>query len=230
MIDVPDIPTQLAAAARALQNESNTQATLERSVQLATQLIPHCHYAGISIVHRDHTIDTTAATDPLVARGDELQYKLGEGPHLDAIWHHDTVSSPDLTQENRWPTWAPRLATELNIVSMLCLQLFTSSTTVGTLNLYSTKVDAFDAGDIDTATVLAAHIAVAVAETRQADQLRLSAHSRNIIGQAQGILMERYQLDNTQAFLALRRVSQDNNTKLILVAENLIRTRTIPGL
>jgi GAF domain-containing protein len=225
-----NLQTELARAARALKNEAGTQGTLERSVWLTTELIPHCHYAGIAIVHPDRTIDTSAATDPLVLKGDELQYKLGEGPCMDAIRHRDTVLIENLAEERRWPTWAPKLAAELNVASMLCLQLFTSSTIVGALNLYSRRVNAFDNTDIETATVLAAQIAVAVAETQQADQLRLSANSRNIIGQAQGILMERYRLDDTQAFLTLRRVSQSSNTKLISVAEALVRTRITPDL
>ena len=106
--DLSSLHNQLAGAARALQDEPDTQRTLDRSVQVATDLIPNCTYAGISIVHRDGLIDTPAATSELVRRGDELQYEFGEGPCLDAIWHHDTVVSPDLTVEQRWPRWAPR--------------------------------------------------------------------------------------------------------------------------
>jgi GAF domain-containing protein len=229
-VDEPlDLPEELAAVARALQTEPTTQRTLDRSVRLAVQLIPDCHFAGISIVQDDRTITTTAATDPLLMAGDELQYALGEGPGLDALWHYDTVISPDLAHDQRWPNWAPRAAAELNIASMLSLQLFTSTTVVGALNLYSTITDAFDDDALDTATALAAHVAVAVAETQHADQLHLKATSRAIIGQAQGILMERYDLDDEQAFRALRRVSQDTNTKLGHVAEELIRTRKTPG-
>jgi transcriptional regulator with GAF, ATPase, and Fis domain len=230
MKEIQDLHTQLAAASRALQNEADTHGTLRRSVRLAIELIPHCHYSGIAIVGSDRTITTALATDPLVVRGDELQYELGQGPCLDAIWHHETVVISDLAAERRWPTWAPRLAAELEVTSMLCVQLFTSSTIVGALNLYSRDLDAFDHSDVDTATVLAAHIAVAVADTQKADQLRLSATSRSTIGQAQGILMERYRLNDTQAFLALRRVSQDNNIKLVNVAQKLVQTRVTPGL
>jgi hypothetical protein len=84
------------------------------------------------------------ATDELVNRGDELQYALGEGPCLDAIWHYDTVISANLAEEDRWTRWAPRVAAELNIRSMLALRLFTSTELVGGLNLYSKDIDAFD--------------------------------------------------------------------------------------
>src|SRR5829696_9556937 len=108
---------------------------------------------------------------------------------------------------------------------MLCLRLFTSTDLVGALNLYSKQIDAFDDDDAYTGTYLAAQVAVAVAETQASDGLRISALNRTIIGQAQGILMERYKMDTDQAFNVLRRVSQDNNIKLIRVADELVRTR-----
>ena len=225
-----DLYAQLAEATRELHAEPSTQLTLQRSVLLATELIPNCDYAGISMVHRNRTIDTPAATDELVIRGDELQYALGEGPCLDAIWHYDTVISANLAEEERWTTWAPRVAAELNIRSMLALRLFTSTELVGGLNLYSKDVDAFDEDDAYTGTYLAAQIAVAVAEEQQTDSLRIGALNRTIIGQAQGILMERYKIDADQAFNVMRRVSQDNNIKLIRVADELVRTRRTPGI
>ena len=225
-----DLHVQLAEASRELHAEPDTKQTLQRSVALATELIPNCHYAGISMVHRNRTIDTPAATHDLVNRGDQLQYALGEGPCLDAIWHYDTVISANLAEEDRWTTWAPRVASELNIRSMLALRLFTSTELVGGLNLYSKAIDAFDEDDAYTGTYLAAQIAVAVAETQQTDSLRIGALNRTVIGQAQGILMERYKIGADQAFNLMRRVSQDNNIKLIRVADELVRTRRTPGI
>ena len=230
MSEPADLSSQLAAAARALQEEPDTQRTFDRSVRIATELIPGCDYAGTSIVQRDGTIETPAATGAMVRRADELQYELNEGPCLDAIWHHDTVVSHDLAQEDRWPLWAPRVVAEFGVRSMLCLQLFTSANVVGALNLYSSQVNGFDDDDRDAATPLAALIAVAMAETQHADDLRIGALTRTVIGQAQGILMERFSLDAVQAFNALRRVSQDNSQKMVRVAEDLVRTRVTPGV
>src|SRR5215213_9620252 len=74
-----DLHTQLAQASRELHAEPDTQRTMDRSVLLATELIPNCDHAGISIVHRNRTIDTPAATDEVARRGDELQYALDGG-------------------------------------------------------------------------------------------------------------------------------------------------------
>jgi transcriptional regulator with GAF, ATPase, and Fis domain len=229
-VSVPaGLSAQLAAASRALEDEPDTQHTLQRSVRIATELLASCDYAGVSIVNRNGSIDTPAATDILVERADQLQYEFGEGPCLDAIWHHDTVTSEDLTEEARWPRWAPRVAADFGVRSMLCLQLFTGASVVGALNLYSESVAAFTPDDFDTATYLAAHVAVAVAGTQHADDLRLGALNRTIIGQAQGILMERFSVDAAGAFTILRRVSQDSSKRLLWVAGELVHTRVTPG-
>jgi transcriptional regulator with GAF, ATPase, and Fis domain len=220
---------QLADAARSLQAETSTQRTLERCVALATELIDGCDYAGVSIVHRKAPIQTPAGTDPLVMRGDELQYALQEGPCLDAIWNAETVHSPDLASEQRWPRWAPQVVAELGVASMLSFQLYTSADTLGALNLYSQTIDAFDEDDFNAGMLLAAQGAVALAESQHVVQLQNAALSRTIIGQAEGILMERFQLTADQAFAVLRRVSQANNTKLHAVAGELVVTREIPA-
>ena len=225
-----DLHEQLAEAARELEAEPDTRQTLERSVTIALDLVPHADQAGISIVHRKGRIQTPAASTDAVLQADDLQYQLDEGPSLDAIWTQDIVTASDLRHDPRWPSWAPQVSTRFGFASMLCVQLFTSTTVVGGINLYSTRTEAFDRDDLDIATYLAAHTAVAVAESQTEDQLRLAAVNRTAIGQAQGILMERFSIDANRAFDLLRRVSQTSNTRLLDVATTIISTRRVPGL
>jgi GAF domain-containing protein len=219
---------QFAQAARDLQGEGDTQHTLDRAVAIATRLIPGCDVAGVSIVHADGTIDTPARTATLVAEVDRLQYAVRQGPCLDAIRVAETVSSPDLTREQRWPLWAPRVA-GLGIASMLCVRLYTSRDTLGALNLLSRTRDAFDQDDVTTASHLAAHLAVALAESQHAEELHSGALNRTVIGQAEGILMERFSLTPSGAFEVLSRVAQEHGAALHRVAAELVRTRLTPG-
>jgi GAF domain-containing protein len=225
-----DLHAQLADAARELEAEPDTQQTLQRSVAVALELVPHADQAAISIVHRKGRITTPAASAESCRHADELQYELDEGPCLDAIWTQDIVIAADLAHDARWPNWAPRVSSAFGFTSMLCVQLFTTTNTVGGLNLYSTKTDAFDPDDLDIATYLAAHVAVAVADSQTEDQLRLAAVNRTVIGQAQGILMERFAIDAHRAFDVLRRVSQHSNTRLLEVATTIVNTRQVPGV
>jgi AmiR/NasT family two-component response regulator len=111
---------------------------------------------------------------------------------------------------------------------MLSVRLYTSSTTVGTLNLFDRLPDRFDVSDQEVAHVLARHAAVALANARNTQNLWQAIDARKRVGQAQGILMERFDLDEDKAFSVLMRYSQNNNMKLRDVAERLVTTRDLP--
>ncbi len=223
-----DIAADLAAAARELQSESDVANTLEKAIKLCVELIECCDDAGVSIVHR-RGIDTPAATSDAVARGDALQYELNEGPCLDAIRDHELIHSPDLANDDRWPNWGPRTTAEGDVRSMLCVRLYVDEDNLGALNLYSRRVNGFDASQQAEALALAAHVAIALTAAREIEHLHDSVASRTVIGQAQGILMERFDIDSGRAFDVLRRVSQDKNVRLHKVAAELIATRKTPG-
>jgi GAF domain-containing protein len=221
---------QFAAIARSLRNEPDELQTLEKALEAAVEVVSGCDAAGITLVQRRHrTVETPAATDDLARRSDQLQLEVGEGPCLSVLDREDIIYCTDLMAERRWPLWAPRVADELGVLSMICFQLFTTQQSIGALNLYSFHVDAFDARDQAVGLALAAHIAVAVAASRDIDSHDRAIAHRTVIGQAEGLLMERYGLSPEQAFTFLKRVSQDSNTKLTDVAATLVRTRKTPG-
>ena len=218
-----------AAIARSLAAEHSELETMDKALAVAVEIIEGCQHAGISLVMPGRRIETPAATSDVAWRGDRLQYELNEGPCLDSIADEETIVCPDLLTEKRWAAWGPRVAKELGVRSMLCFQLFTTDKTLGALNLYSESPDAFDAHDEAVGLTLAAHIAVAVAASREIDTRDAAIVNRTVIGQAEGILMERYQLDAEKAFSVLKRVSQDTQTKLAVVARGLVETREMPS-
>ena len=218
---------QLADAARSMQGKSGTQETLDEAVEVATEIIPGCDLAGMSIVHRGG-IDTPAASGEALRRLDELQFELKEGPCFDALRKHEVVLSRDLATDQRWPTWGPRVAQEIGVGSIVSYRLFTTEDTLGAMNLYSLTHDAFDPEDIYNGEALAVHVAVALAAAQNVTHLETAITSRTVIGQAEGILMERFDLSPAQAFAVLRRVSQHQNIKLNRIAEELVLTRETP--
>ena len=228
-MSLDDLTEQLAAAARDLSAEGVGD-TLDKAVGLAVELIDGCDAACVSLVHRGSSIDTPAYTTDKVLRGDHLQYELQEGPCMDAVWDQEIVLSTDLAGDDRWPTWGPRVVEELGVGSMLCIQLFTDDKTLGALNMYSWQPQAFSmAGDRSEGLALGAHVAVALAAAQQIEGLNTAIASRTIIGQAEGILMERFGIEGDRAFEVLRRVSSNSNTKLHAVAAELVLTRRIPS-
>jgi transcriptional regulator with GAF, ATPase, and Fis domain len=226
---VHDLSAQLAGAARDLGSE-DVEHTLDKSVHLAVELIEGCEACAITVVRRGRGLDTPVSTGDMPARGDALQYELGEGPCMDAVWEHEVVVSHDLAGEERWPTWSPRVVAELGARSMMCVQLFANEQTLGALNMYSTRANAFrEASDRAEGQALAAHVAVAFVAALEIEGLNLALVNRTIIGQAEGILMERFAISGDAAFGVLRRVSSHTNRKLAEVATEVVQTRQVPA-
>ena len=219
---------RLADAARVLIDEPTAQQTFDRIVALAVDMMPGCSAAGISQVTRTG-IRTPAATDDAVRAGDQMQYELDEGPCIDAIREHELVLSGDVEVDPRWPRWGPAVASTLGVRSMMCFRLYTSETKHGAINLYSEAREAFSAADEPMLAMFAGVAAAAMTSAETQDQLTSAIATRMVIGQAQGILMERFKISPANAFAVMSRLSQDTNTKLVAVAEEIVATGTVPG-
>lgn len=215
-----------ARAARDFQDKPDEGSQLQLAAELAVEFVPGCDHAGIAIVKGSRTV-TGGSSDHVVRRGDELQNELNEGPSLDSVRTHDTVISQDLSREPRWPRWAPQVISELGVRSMLSLLLHTTSRSYGSLNLYADRTQAYNSESLAVAQTLAAHIAVAVAARREIDHRGVAMVNRTVIGQAEGILMERFDLSPDQAFNFLRRQSQQSNRKLLQVCTELVAGRQL---
>lgn len=201
---------------------------LSVGVGLIAEMVSGCDHVGITQITRSGLVNI-AATDDVARIADRWQYELREGPCVTTVRDHQTVLSLDLSGDRRWPRWAPLAVEELGIKSMLSLLLYTHERAHGAVNLYAAQTDAFTPDDLSVAKALAAHLAVAVVASEEIAHLGVAITNRTVIGQAEGILMERLQISADQAFDYLRRVSQDTNTKLVQVAARLVHTRVLPG-
>lgn len=172
LVDLADalkLADVMAAAARALQAEEGPQRTLQKFTELAVEGVEGCDYAGVSMVYGDR-ITTPAATDDVPVDVDRLQYETGQGPCLDAIRHHEVFRTGDLREEDRWPDFATRATQETGVRSMLAVRLFLAEDTLGSLNLYSKRPDAFTDDSIIVARLLATQAAVAVSAARESER------------------------------------------------------------
>jgi len=226
---VDALAAQFGEVARQLQSEPDTDAVLDRLVATAVALIPGAEDGSISTVAGRRDVTSQHPSSGLPARIDALQTETGQGPCLDAAYEHRTVRVPDLRHEERWPRFA-RLAAEAGAGSMLCFQLYVEDDDLGALNLYSREADAFDDESEQVGLLFASHAAVALADARELEQLQQAVATRDLIGQAKGMLMERYDLDGERAFRVLTRASQNTQRKLRDVAEELVRTRRLDGV
>lgn len=210
-----DFEMALAGMARDLLAQGTAQATLDRIVGYAVDLVDGCEYAGVLQLRSGQRVESAAVTSDLVRKSDQAQESAGEGPCFDALLHSLPIQRiADMrTCDEQWPEFAPR-ARELGIGSMLGLLLYTEEDELGALNLYSSRRDAFGESSERVGWLLASHAAVLYSAARTHSQLEAAMASRKDIGEALGQLMATYHLDEARAITLLKQVSQDRNVKL----------------
>lgn len=223
----PGLADRLSDLARTLEQQPDAQLTLDAIVRAAVETVPGAQHASISVIRRRREVETRASTDGFAHAIDQAQYDSGHGPCLDALYDEATVRLPDLPAEPRWPAFI-RAARALGVGSMLAVQLFVVGDDLGALNLSSREPSAFDDESEHVALLFASHAAVAMSGAQERALLRKAVSTRQLIGQAQGVLMERFKITDEQAFALLVRASQDRNRKLTAIADQLVRSGELP--
>lgn len=219
------LASELAHAARAMADQPDLQATLDVICTQAVDAVS-ADACGIFLL-RKGTVYSAALSTPELRAAEQAQVEADEGPCLDALQHRRTVLVRDLRVERRWPRWAPRMV-DLGWLSVLSLPLAERNRTVGTLNLVARAAGRFDEADVQAGQLFADHASLALNAARTESSLSEAVRTRHVIGVAQGILIERYDLDLDRAFEAMRRHSQEGNVKLHSVAEHVVRHRRLP--
>jgi GAF domain-containing protein len=220
------IMSTLAEVARLAVEDSDMENTAEALVAAAMRCVD-CDFGGLTVFGPKGQLSTMAATSPVVEQADALQYELAEGPCVAAAWDRETYVSNDVANDPRWPNWGPKAAA-LGFSSLLATRLSNGDQSVGAMNLYSSRERDFTAEDRDFAQVFAVHATSALLAVRQRENLRVAMDARTLIGQAQGILMERFDIDADKAFAVLRRYSQTRNLKVRHLAAEIVSSRTLP--
>ncbi|MBU8829375.1 GAF and ANTAR domain-containing protein [Mycolicibacterium goodii] len=201
---------------------TDTDAVLGELTQSAVEYVPGAQYAGITIAGRDGKVHTAATTSDYPAVLDEIQQRVESGPCLTAAWEQHVTRIDDMETEQRWPAYCREALAETPIRSVLAYQLYADNQTMGALNFYAEVPGAFDADAVESGLIIATHAALVWSLMRRDEQFRSALASRDIIGQAKGMLMERYGIDAGQAFEVLKKLSQSSNTPLVEVAREIV--------
>lgn len=214
---------------RALRvDEADLAGTLVAILTSATSVISGADHAGLNLLTRrgfepQATVGT--APEPL----DELQRRTGFGPCIDSSREQMSIAIEDMTSDPRWPEFASA-AVDLGVHAMMCVPLWVDERRLGSLSLYAEASNAFDSTAKRLADLYATHAALALLEAQRTDQLRRALASRDLIGQAKGVLMARHGITADEAFRLLRRASQNLNCKITVVAETVTTAGEVPQL
>jgi transcriptional regulator with GAF, ATPase, and Fis domain len=213
----------LASAVLEMAREPSVPATIERLTGLIVEAIDTCDAAAVA-VFEGGTPTTLVASDEAIRDVLQTYARFGTTPGKTAYGDHDAVYSPDLSRDARWPDYSTGLTQTLGIHTVYALPLRLDNKPVAVLVLYAKAVNAFDHEAMETAQVLAVHATAAVTGAVELAHLHAALDSRTVIGQATGMVMERFGLDASSAFGVLRRLSQEQNIKLRDIADQVVET------
>ena len=238
--EVEDRPTLLALAfaniAEGLYDAETYEEVLTRIAAAAVQTVAGAQSASVVLLE-DGTYRTAGSTDQSATAVDQAQYDAEEGPTMDAFTMAivDVPSFPD----ERWPLLGAHPG-DHGVQSSLSYQFDTSTrdhaeARTASLNVYGLTPAAFDEAAQEIGAILAAYASLAARAVGERTTLEaLDRHleqallSRDVIGQAKGILMERLKTTPEDAFEILKRSSQRLNLKLREVARSLAETGQVP--
>ena len=196
-------------------------AILQSVTGAAVELIAGVHCADVLVISGPDLFRSMAATSQLAIELDGMQRRFREGPCLDAAVGHSVIVCNDLGKDPRWPSFA-KAAIAAGVHAMLSFQLFTHNGRMGALNLFGLTPDAFTLESEALGAMLATHVANAFIADDKALQFRSALNSRDVIGQAKGMIMERFCVDAVRAFELLVKLSQQSNTRVAVVAAELV--------
>jgi GAF domain-containing protein len=222
--DEQQLAEVFAEISRVLLAEPDVQSTLDKMCELLVDTVEGCNHAVVTVV-RNHHLESPAASDDVGPAVDAIQLEVDEGPCLEAIREHEVVLTDDLTTESRWPQFSRRAVETTGVRSMLAFRMFVAADTLGSLNLYSKRAGAFTDESLAVGTIFAAHAAVALraAQTKEdLARLREVVETRELIGQAKGIVMGRQGISSDAAMEILCRGAERLKVELRELARRVV--------
>jgi ANTAR domain-containing protein/GAF domain-containing protein len=233
----PMLMASFGQLARQLFSSEDLTEVLSQVLKFSINAVAGCDWASVTLSRHGRVVDTVSS-DAVAAELDGIQFGTGLGPGPEAMQREQPVYVPRLADSARWPALAA-MGAELGAASVLCNGLFVHQqaewSPLGAFNLYGSVPDAFSNEDMEFCSILSAYLSVAVAMAHrryEVDRREAALHrglsTRDVIGQAKGILMERQRLSAGDAFDVLRRTSQQLNRKLTDVAQHLAETGELP--
>jgi GAF domain-containing protein len=226
-IERPELSESLTKIAGLLISEEKLDAVLELVVSLTARTVDAADGVSVTLI-RNGRYTSAAYSNETTRRADAWQYATNEGPCLAAALDGKRHVARDLQTDDRWPEFA-KMAADEGVRGVLSIPLSPLGEPIGTLNTYCFRPDCFSDEDVEIASLFAEQAAIVIANSvayssavNTNGQLKEALDSRELIGQAKGVLMEREKCSADEAFAILKQVSQRTNRKLRQVALDVI--------
>ncbi|MEA2484622.1 MAG: hypothetical protein QOC55_2569 [Thermoleophilaceae bacterium] len=214
------IQSTLAGLVSALVHGAGIDEMLSKLTSASVALVSGADFANVSLI-KNGSVHSIAATSELAALLDGAQQAAGQGPCLDAVNSQRPIRCVDLVADVRWPRFAGA-ATNAGVRTVLSCPMDMPGTIGATLSLFGSQPGVLREGSESTAAMLAHHAAIALFTAEHERQFKAALATRDVIGQAKGMIMERFGVHSDRAFAMLKKMSQQSNTPVRQLASGLV--------
>lgn len=224
---MPSVCVKIAEFTHALHGTvgADPTAVWGRITGAASSYLNDVDHASITVIDNRETVHSRASTDRQAAAADDIQQCYLQGPGIEAAREGSTRRIDNIGSEIRWPTFVANASAATPIRSIMTFPLFANDNSSGALNLFADEPDAFAGEAALLAEVFAHNAAVIVEAAHRERQLHHLLTNRDIIGQAKGVLMERYGIDAVAAFALMAQLSNQRGQSIPAVARRLLRKK-----
>lgn len=231
VLPLDEVTGALEALTEIFESEDDFELLLRQVCRQVVRAVPGVDEASVTLLHNEKP-HTAVATSEVIAELDGDQYRLGDGPCLEARRTGEVVRVAVRESIERWPAFAFS-AQRSGYGSFLAAPLRVNTWLSGAVNCYGTHDDGFAKLDAQLLELYTTAVEAVLRtydrylDAREAtEQLRTALTSRAVIDQAKGVLMAARQIDADEAFALLVAQSQRENVKLRQVAERFIANVT----
>lgn len=219
----------MADLTKTASHPTDIDTTLRGVTDACVELVTGSECADILVITDPDHYQSLAATSDLARELDKTQQRFGEGPCVNAAAGHSVVRCDDLENDPRWPRFAKE-AVAAGVRSIMSYQLFTHDRRMAALNVVGLEPNCFGAEAEALCAMFATHAALALIACEKERQFQSALASRDIIGQAKGRIMERFDVGAVRAFELLVKLSQDSNTRVADVAAEIVARGSDPDI
>jgi hypothetical protein len=227
----PDVYLRVTRLVSELQQRAadDVPTLLRGVIEGAVELLPGAQYAGVMISQQRRRNETAAATHRYPVLMDDIQNRCQQGPGLSVDASQESIRVDDLVSDSRWPLYRDQTLKQTPIRSILSVGMFKEGGTSATVSFYAERANAFDDESVNVGLIFATHTGLVWNMMRRDQQFRSALASRDVIGQAKGRMMERFNIDDAQAFAMLKLMSQNSNTPVAQVAQRVVAGQVWPS-
>ena len=223
-----DLHRHIAVLAREVQGENKPhyEPVAEEFAGLAPRYIDDVAHAGALLFVGRAGWRSVSRLGTTGFGIEQLHIDLQQGPAIDAANGRRVVRVTDLAAETRWPRFTDAAASQTAVRSMICYPLYTHVHPWGALMLLADRPGVLGGDSQQAGEILATHMALTLEAVHHDRHYRSALGSRDIIGQAKGMLMERFDVDAVAAFALLTRLAEQSHRPVVVVAKELLETKS----